>query len=52
MSGRRYLVGPIHSGQPADALVAHYALFHLEADLRWNELAGARLERLKKEIRR
>jgi DNA-binding PadR family transcriptional regulator len=39
------------SGELADALVADYALFHLEADLRWIELAGARLERLKKEIR-
>ena len=40
------------SGRPGDALVADYALFHMEADLRWIELAGARLERLKKEIRR
>jgi hypothetical protein len=40
------------SGHPADALVADYALFHLEADLKWIELAGARLERLRKEIRR
>ena len=40
------------SGRPGDALVADYALFHMEADLRWIELAGERLERLKKEIRR
>jgi DNA-binding PadR family transcriptional regulator len=39
------------SGELADALVADYGLFHLEADLRWIELAGARLERLKKEVR-
>lgn len=38
------------SGNLADALVADYALFHLEADLRWIEMAGARLERLRKEI--
>jgi DNA-binding PadR family transcriptional regulator len=39
------------SGDLVDALVADFALFHLEADLRWIELAGARLESLKKEIR-
>jgi DNA-binding PadR family transcriptional regulator len=38
------------SGDLADALVADYALFHLEADLRWIELAAARLDRLGKEI--
>jgi DNA-binding PadR family transcriptional regulator len=39
------------TGDVADALVADYALFHLEADLRWIELAAARLDRLEKEIR-
>lgn len=38
------------SGDLTDALVADYALFHLEADLRWIEMAAARLDRLKKEI--
>jgi DNA-binding PadR family transcriptional regulator len=38
------------SGHLADALVADYALFHLEAELRWIELAAARLDRLGKEI--
>jgi DNA-binding PadR family transcriptional regulator len=37
-------------GSLADQLVADYALFHLEADLRWIEMTHARLERLKKEI--
>ncbi|ETK31645.1 PadR family transcriptional regulator [Microbispora sp. ATCC PTA-5024] len=32
------------------SLVADYALFHLEADLRWLDLAVARLDRLAKEI--
>jgi DNA-binding PadR family transcriptional regulator len=34
-----------------DSLVADYALFHLEADLRWLELTAARLDRLAKEIK-
>lgn len=38
------------SGTLTDALVADYALFHLEADLRWMELTAARLDRLKKEV--
>ncbi len=37
-------------GDLSAALAADYALFHLEADLRWIELAAARLERLKKEV--
>jgi DNA-binding PadR family transcriptional regulator len=36
----------------AAVLVADYALYHLEADLKWMELTAARLERLKKEITR
>jgi DNA-binding PadR family transcriptional regulator len=39
------------SGQLSDGLVADFALFHLEADLRWIEATGARLERLREEIR-
>jgi DNA-binding PadR family transcriptional regulator len=34
----------------AQSLQADYALFHLEADLRWIDLTVARLERLKREI--
>jgi DNA-binding PadR family transcriptional regulator len=39
-------------GDLAQALQADYALFHLEADLRWIDLTSARLQTLKKEIRR
>jgi DNA-binding PadR family transcriptional regulator len=38
------------SGDVADALTADFALFHLEADLRWIELTGARLDKLRKEL--
>jgi DNA-binding PadR family transcriptional regulator len=34
----------------AERLVADYALFHLEADLRWIDLAAARIDQLAKEI--
>jgi hypothetical protein len=34
-----------------DALLADHALFHLEADLRWIDLTGARLDALAKEVR-
>ena len=37
-------------GSLAGELAADYALFHLEADLRWIELAAARLDRLTKEV--
>ena len=33
-----------------DRLVIDYALFHLEADLRWIDLATARLDQLAKEV--
>lgn len=39
------------TGDLADQLVCDYALFHLEADLRWLELTAARLEALTAEIR-
>jgi DNA-binding PadR family transcriptional regulator len=39
-------------GDVADALTADFALFHLEADLRWIELTGARLDKLRKELER
>jgi DNA-binding PadR family transcriptional regulator len=38
------------AGDVADALAADFALFHLEADLRWIELTGARLNKLRKEL--
>jgi DNA-binding PadR family transcriptional regulator len=37
-------------GDLADALVSDFELFHLEADLRWIELAGERVERLRTEL--
>lgn len=40
------------SGGLANALVADYGLFHLEADLRWIDLTVARLSELAKEIQR
>lgn len=39
------------SGSLSDALLADYALFHLEADLRWMDLTGARLAKLREEVR-
>jgi DNA-binding PadR family transcriptional regulator len=38
------------SGDLADQLVCDHALFHLEADLRWLELAAARLDGLAKAV--
>lgn len=38
-------------GDLAQALQADYALFHLEADLRWIDVTAARLQKLKEEIR-
>lgn len=35
----------------AQALLADYALFHIEADLRWLELTAARLDELAAEVR-
>ncbi|OEV04759.1 PadR family transcriptional regulator [Streptomyces oceani] len=37
-------------GDLADQLICDHALFHLEADLRWLETAGSRLEKLAKEV--
>lgn len=39
------------SGGLVDALLADHGLFHLEADLRWIELTGARLDALAQEVR-
>ncbi|NLU66624.1 PadR family transcriptional regulator [Streptomyces sp. HNM0574] len=39
------------SGELADQLICDHALFHLEADLRWLELAAARLDKLASEVR-
>lgn len=37
---------------PVEALLADQALFHLEADLRWIDLAEARLEGIRGEVLR
>ncbi|MEU5366722.1 PadR family transcriptional regulator [Streptomyces sp. NPDC005925] len=42
----RILTDRKRTGDLADQLVCDHALFHLEADLRWLELAAARLDRL------
>ncbi len=39
-------------GDLSTKLIADYALFHLEADLRWLELTAARLEELTEELAR
>ncbi|MEV0849931.1 PadR family transcriptional regulator [Streptomyces sp. NPDC049954] len=38
------------SGELADQLICDHALFHLEADLRWLELATARLGKLARQV--
>jgi DNA-binding PadR family transcriptional regulator len=39
-------------GNLVDAMLADHALFHLEADLRWIDLASARLDALAAEVRK
>ena len=39
------------TGSLIDALLADHGLYHLEADLRWIETTGARLDALKKAVR-
>lgn len=39
------------TGSLVDALLADHGLYHLEADLRWIETTGARLDALKKTVR-
>jgi hypothetical protein len=39
------------TGGLVDALLADHGLYHLEADLRWIEMTGARLDALRKEVR-
>jgi DNA-binding PadR family transcriptional regulator len=40
-----------NGGDLTDQLICDYALFHLEADLRWLELTAARLDQLATEVR-
>jgi len=47
----RQLTEVRRNGDLAQSLQADYAIFHLEADLRWIDVTSARLQNLKKEIR-
>jgi DNA-binding PadR family transcriptional regulator len=46
----RELTAHRRAGGLADALVTDYALFHLEADLRWIDLTASRLAQLAEEV--
>jgi hypothetical protein len=46
----RELTAMKRSGGLADKLLADHALFHLEADLRWIDLAADRVEDLADEV--
>lgn len=48
----RALVAVRREGSVPAALLADYAIFHLEADLRWIELTGARVAELRQRIPR
>jgi len=48
----RQLTQRKHDGDLADQLICDHALFHLEADLRWLELAAARLDQLAEQVSR
>ena len=43
----RALIQVCRGGTLPAALLADYAIFHLEADLRWIELTGARVDELR-----
>ncbi len=49
---RRELTELKRTGTVMDALLADYGLFHLEADLRWIDIAEARLTTLAEEVQR
>src|SRR6266567_6210029 len=46
----RDLTGRKRAGDLTDALACDFELFHLEADLRWIELAAGRVDRLRHEL--
>lgn len=48
----RELTDVRRSSPLAQALLADYALFHLEADLRWLEMTAARLDDLAEQVRK
>ena len=47
----RQLTARRRNAPPSEALLADYALFHLEADLRWLEVTAARVADLKRDLR-
>ncbi len=47
----RELTAARHEGDVVDRLARDYAIAHLEADLRWTELAGARLGDMAERVR-
>lgn len=47
----RELTAERRKGDLARALLADYALFHLEADLRWIDVTESRLDELREEVR-
>jgi DNA-binding PadR family transcriptional regulator len=47
----RELTARKRAGDFADQLICDYALFHLEADLRWLELTAARVDELAERVR-
>jgi hypothetical protein len=47
----RELTDVRRTGSLVDSLLADHGLFHLEADLRWIELTGARLDALARTVR-
>ena len=47
----RELTAIRRTGGLVDALLADHGLYHLEADLRWIEMTGARLDALRKAVR-
>ena len=50
LSRMRELTERKRQGDLADALACDFELFHLEADIKWIELAGARVERIAAEL--
>jgi DNA-binding PadR family transcriptional regulator len=52
LTAMRELTARKRSGDFADQLVCDYALFHLEADLRWLELTASRVDELAEATRR
>jgi DNA-binding PadR family transcriptional regulator len=48
----RELTGLRRSSSPATALLADYAIFHLEADLRWLDLTAARVDDVRGRLHR